>query len=547
MQPEDKLQREAATSRLNSQSQNKSTYGRRQDNNATIIGYLFATGQNVIRLASGSITYASSDTNGAIALGESAPLNSSSMAIDGLPNKKVITQQIQKAIPIQNPYSFWMLAGEIILQWDVQKNTATLSIITNSSDYPYPYNEFHDDNSGFSRKSKTEFFMPYYHRLALYNIESKSAYPIYGEAEFTRATATFQNTHATYTLPTGDFLFSVEMRDDTNRIYYIDTLGTVTYTNFNATSGRDNNAEAWSIAAINPNLIYMVVYARIFTLLTRETNLFTNVFVSRFSRNSSIYGSMPTGDIIDEITYCFLDTKTNDCYVVGVIIDSGVPGLEMEYDFTYINYIGLAPELAEGGFPLQEFEANFPPNIVNPGDYVEGNDTPGGLPGWGYVIKVISDSRVYIQCSNPLNIALASGDYVTSFDGGNLACGHRHYRTCIWKVTPQLELSLYYKFPTIDNRVSADGYRLFYNSPSRGALIDPKTKNIYMYGDRTDVIENGIYTYRDGFDQGNLIKITKDKKLVVLKNKFSSKVSIEDKTYITNNWYSNQAQLEHIY
>lgn len=94
MSPEEKLRRESEIARGNtqgfarSQSQNKRTSGRRQDNNATIIGYNSATGQNVIRLANGSIASAFSDTNGAIALGESAPLNSVSMMVDGLPNRK---------------------------------------------------------------------------------------------------------------------------------------------------------------------------------------------------------------------------------------------------------------------------------------------------------------------------------------------------------------------------------------------------------------------------------------------------------------------------
>ncbi len=100
MQPEEKLIRESAIARSQTQNQKYQQYKSIADTNATIIGYNAATGQNVIRLANGSITYASSDTNGTQEFGESAPLNSSSMAIDGLPNIKREAIKTKKFVPI---------------------------------------------------------------------------------------------------------------------------------------------------------------------------------------------------------------------------------------------------------------------------------------------------------------------------------------------------------------------------------------------------------------------------------------------------------------
>ncbi|MGL4618734.1 MAG: hypothetical protein ACRCZS_06695 [Chroococcidiopsis sp.] len=87
MTPEEKLQRSSAIARF-SQSQNKRTklYKRIPDTIATVIGYNAEVGANVIQLLDGSISHAQSDTNGAMAIGETVPLHQGTGNIDGLPN-----------------------------------------------------------------------------------------------------------------------------------------------------------------------------------------------------------------------------------------------------------------------------------------------------------------------------------------------------------------------------------------------------------------------------------------------------------------------------
>ncbi|MGL4619133.1 MAG: hypothetical protein ACRCZS_08755 [Chroococcidiopsis sp.] len=535
MTPEEKLAHQSALARFTTTTQKAKRLCKKPTNlSATIIGYDAPTGKNIIQLPDGSISYGMSDTNGALAIGETLPLHSGTMRVDGLPNiKRIVTPKIPRSQKATT-YTFWILFGDNILEWILEKDIATISLIASAANFPYPYNEFHGSNFGLAYKNKTQFYMPYYHRLALYDIASNSATTIYGEAEFDFETYTIQNTHATYTLPTGEFLFSVELRNDETFIYSIDRQGQLTNTPMNAV-GYDLEAEAWSIAARDLNDIYMTLYNNVFALFNRETLQFTYIFESLFAGANSLYGSAPTGDPIDEITYCFLDTKTGDCYIVGVVIDSGVPGLEMEYVLNDIHYTGAAG-VSDVGNPLKTFQADFPPGVVNPSDYISTSNGPGGL---GSVYKVVNDSTVIIEASNDFF------DNQNYHFPGELSTRGRHYRIVIWKVTPDLQLSQYYKFPTIDNRTTADGYRLLYNGPSRGALIDPKTKDIYIYGERRNIIENGIFkNNRAGFNQGNLVKITPAKKLVPIKNKFASTVSSDDIELIINNWYADQAQLE---
>ncbi len=155
MEPEEKLQRESAIARSLKQTSLRTGS---IDSNATIIGYNAATGQNVIRLANGSITYASSDTNGVIAIGETVPLNSDSMAIDGLPNIKRQIIPSKKAIPkttgnikillatktrlndIQEEFSYYITGDRFSTRKIAQlvcDSFAPVQIFSGTTDYPY--------------------------------------------------------------------------------------------------------------------------------------------------------------------------------------------------------------------------------------------------------------------------------------------------------------------------------------------------------------------------------------------------------------------------
>ena len=213
--PEEKLQRQAAIARSQNQKGRRSSvsalalFQQPNDTNATIISYNADIGQNIIQGSDGSITYAVSDTNGAMALGESVPRNGGTGNIDGLPNYKKQLVVAKKAIQKRGGYSFWMLAGQYILQWDVAKDVATLSVITKSLGFPPPHNKFHNSNFGLSRINKNEFLMPQFGSLSKYNIANNTAVDTIGQID----SFAIQNPHACYTLPTGESLVSVEMRD----------------------------------------------------------------------------------------------------------------------------------------------------------------------------------------------------------------------------------------------------------------------------------------------------------------------------------------------
>lgn len=520
MLPEEKLARSALIFRNQSQTQKAKRYKQPTDTNATIIGYDASTGQNIIQLPDGSISYACSDTNGTLALGETVPLHSGTMRVDGLPNIKRQPKEVKKVIPKTTPYSFWMLAGQYILQWDVVKDVATLSVITESSVFPSPSNDFHAAEFGLSRINKNEFYLPQFGSLSKYNISDKSAFDVVGEIY---SNGGIQNPHACYTLPTGESLFSVEMDDEneTARIYYFKKDGSFEFTEVI----NNYQLEIWSIAAIDANLMYVTIFYGSLALFNRLTGELTYIFSSIRADVPSMYGDTIDGLRINEITYAFMDVSSNDCYVVGIVKDSGVPGLQTGYVLNSVENLGDVP--GEPG--LKIVRADFPPGIVTPGDQIN---------NYGYVHRVINDTTVHCVTGNN------SSGVQRSF----LSTSQRENRTVIWKVTPDLNVSIYYKFPTIDNRESADGYRLFFNNYCRGGLIDPKTKDIYLYGRRLNVIKDGVYYFNDGgFDNGNLIKITSGKKLVVLKNKFATTVSSEDKESITNRWYTDPTQLETIY
>lgn len=543
--PVRKLQKQTACARYVAQQQRLRQSRKRDRTNlhAINLGHNADVGLDLIRLPDGSARYAGSQTNGAIGVGDAVSKMHQGQGMPRIDTNPALRRKprLPEYFSSQPLVTFWVLWSNYLMEWVVKGKEVTIKLITKATDYPYPYSEFHDSASGVCRINKTEFYMPYFYHLSKYNIATLSAQTIYGETEYDFFTYTIQNTHATFSLPDLNFLFSVEMRNtEETRLYHINPLGELNF--ITVTTNFDPVAEIWSIAALDPNTMYLVFYNIAFALFDKIANELTILFTSIREDIPSLFGNSVDGDKIEEITYAFMDSKNKCCYVVGVIIDSQVPGLEYEYPLNDLRITGEAPTLPDYENDLIIVKADFPTGIVNPGDFIRASSTPYEP---GHVYKVINDSTVYCARAG-YNYDFNNFNYQTQ---GTLSTKNRHYRTAIWKVTPDLQVSLYYKFPTVDNRQSADGYRLFYNTHCKSAIIDPKSKDIYMYGQRRDVIKNGIWNYisENGFDKGNLVKITRSKQLVILKNKFHSSVSENDKQALIDNWRTYDVQLEPIY
>lgn len=87
MRTEEKLQRQSAIARSQYRGKRTKEATIESDTNATVINYNADLGQSVIQLPDGSISYAASDTNGALAIGETVPRNAGTGNIDNLGNK----------------------------------------------------------------------------------------------------------------------------------------------------------------------------------------------------------------------------------------------------------------------------------------------------------------------------------------------------------------------------------------------------------------------------------------------------------------------------
>lgn len=145
MNEEQKLLKQAAIARSQSQNQKAKQYKRidvRYD--ATIIGYSASIGQNVIQQSDGSISYAGSDTNGAMAIGDPVPLHSGTMRVDGLPS---MPQVLPKAMPTRTskkqeaPFAvlFQITEGEFYTFYvggHQAKVDKLVSILNNDAIYP---------------------------------------------------------------------------------------------------------------------------------------------------------------------------------------------------------------------------------------------------------------------------------------------------------------------------------------------------------------------------------------------------------------------------
>lgn len=138
--PEDKLQRQSATFRHQFQNQKATKYKQIPDTNATVIGYNADIGANVIQLPDGSISYAKSDTNGALALSDNVPLHQGTNRIDGLPS-------IETAIKIKKKKSFTPLTYNLrVLVIAPSALDKTILLAGSESKpikeiYQFPYNE----------------------------------------------------------------------------------------------------------------------------------------------------------------------------------------------------------------------------------------------------------------------------------------------------------------------------------------------------------------------------------------------------------------------
>lgn len=118
MTPEEKLKRQSAIARSQSLTRRTKLYKKGDYTNATVIGYNADIGANVIQLLDGSISYAGSDTNGAMAIGSAVPLHGGTGNIDGLPSIKT-----RHTLPTKKP--LFVSASIAVLFYTVAELSST--------------------------------------------------------------------------------------------------------------------------------------------------------------------------------------------------------------------------------------------------------------------------------------------------------------------------------------------------------------------------------------------------------------------------------------
>lgn len=534
--PEEKLQRQARVARVSPEEKLQNIP---QNYGALVIGFNADLGQDIIQLLDGSRSYASSDTNGAKGVGDRVLLHQGRgiAHVDSLWSVKKSRKERQP-LPQYVTYSFWLLLEQYLFSIKVQGSKATIGIITRITDFPFPYDAWTGSEQGFTRISNTEFYLPFYTSIDKYNINEHTASSIYGIRGSNGAdrNSPIRYIYSNCSLPSNHFYFAVELRassgNESYAIYHIYPDGSSQIHRYYTGLRSDSNTgypEAWSIAATTENILYMVLEYSQLVRYEISTGTLETIFHNFYQTNiTSRYGNSPYGYPIEEIDYVFSDPTEKCIYCTALIRDSGIEGLQLEYNVE-VTIIGTDEEVESGKI----VRGDFPLGVVCPSDRI----LDAGI-GSAFIYKVIDDNTVCVYTQGWTGTARA-----------RLETRARHYRTAIFKINETGEMSLYYKFPGVDNRQSADGYRDFYNLPCRGATIDSKTKDIYITGSRSYVVENGKYIgNREGFDDGSIVKITgKEKKLVTLKLSFDGKINDLEKKNIKDGWYGSGIRVEPIY
>lgn len=458
----------------------------------------------------------------------------------------VYRRHYKQAVNKKGIHDFWLLMDSHLILVTVQGNEATLKILTKSTEYPPLYNIFHKDQLGLLRLSNTEFYLPRYTSIDIYNITLKTAYTLLGVPNFSYSVPlALVSTYSCCSLPSRHFYFETrESTGSSSEIIHINPDGTREKHSHSAITPFVN--DGYSIAAATENIIYMVLHfgqlVR-FDLASGSQEDIINNFHSLGELPPDLfppsrYGFEPFGDLLGEITYVFSDPSETCVYCVCTVVDPGTtPSLMALTQETYyipgLTFTGIAPEVGSYDTPLYIITGGFPSGLVCPGD---------SIGGAFQVYRVINDNTVY--ASDPYSAIGRIGTIEYSY----LSVRERRLRTVIFKVEANGNTSLYYKFPGVDNRISADGYRRFYNLPCRGAVIDQKTKDIYMIGSRFDVIESGFFLgQKNKFNDNTLIKITgSNKQLIPLNSRWHPQVPLAERSYLEAEW-DPFSQLEPIY
>lgn len=475
--PEEKLFTQTAIARHQSQSQKAKQYKRSSDSSATTIGYNAALGKNLIQLPDGSITYAGSDTNGATSLGESVPLHITTMRVDGLPNIKRQRTFLQK-LPLAPTvtFSLWIRLSNFLLNCigDSKKKKLVIDAFYTDENYQY----IQRGEPGFANIGNNKLIFGY-------GAFRKSSFYIFdlNLKTFTETPASmagqFKDIYSSCTAPDGTFFAAVGEPGSihTTGIYRLNPDGSEEIIPIFL-----EGSDFWSIAATDSNTLYLVAdYQRIYKfdwLSQTETIIVDNNLL--------------------ESTFVFADSS--NCYLFGTALDL-IPALPLE--ITRSNYL---------------LTGSSNDNLVVTGDFTllaagDGVTEPINGNYSGTIIQMLSSSSAEVQFRNP-----------PSFSPFDLTINTeaRQKRSKIWRIESDNSITEYFSFPGTNN---SNGYQNFYNLPSRGAVINSKTKDIYMVGIRRDSVENGIYVgNKNNFASKNFVRISKNKKFEIYDLEFKNDI-----------------------
>ena len=485
-----------------------------------------------VRFLNGSICRGRIITNTSIERGQSVRVTKApgTIQIDQKyhkPHEKAIANIY---IPNSKKYNLWMLVGSHILALSIEGNTAIVKLLySDQRDLNGPLNQFHESEPGLCRISDTVIYMPFYNDIRRQDFATRSSEIVLGDLN--RQTSNLRYTYSSSSLPSKDFYVATEYKNNNYYLSHFNEAGLVDEIPIS------NSSDPWSFAAISKTKFLMVRDYGIVSLLDTQTGIERTLFISDGSNLvETPDGSPGLGSIIDgfkivETSYVFADPIEQAAYVVGLIED---PNLNQNgYPLGTVNLLQEievpAEVLAKTSFynaisRIVEITGDF--SKVVPGDEVLALD--GNQFGIGTIAKVLSNTRAYLA---------QNGFGFNSNPNCISGVRRRKFITTIWKVSAQGEVSTYYRFPADETITSVAGYKYIYNLPCRGAIIDSKTKDIYLHGTKFLVVEDGWFLgQKHGFEDRTIVRITKEKKLQPLSAKLDPAMADEDKQTVLNNW-----------
>lgn len=490
MNPSNRLRQNALTARNVSLEQRvKSTNSHK---NPQVVSNSFDAdlGLDVVQLNDGTTKYASALTNGVRGVGEELLLHESRgiTAIDAMRSlPKIKRTQYKKRIVPPTTFEVWIRLNNFLLLATGNSSAKKLAIKTYFKDESNEYINFGEPGFANIKNNKLIFCRVEFPSSEIYLFDlslltfTETSISATGQIDYVYSCCanggTFFAVVDTHTPPYYQLIY----------IHYLDG-------NEQLISLPIKEADSWSIAAPTPTTLYLVGdYKEIY----------------KFDLITGVQTTLTIDSELIESTFVFADYKSKSCYLFGIKADLilGVPLNIIRSGYrivgiSNIQYFGYSVHIVQGDFT----------NCSAGDSLVEFN--------YGVIIQVLGSSAyIYFNSiSIPNDTAEGSRPQAPPFQGGepatfslNISTESRQKRSTIWRINSDNSIEEYFKFPGINNE---DGYQNFYNFPCRGAVIDPKTKDIYMVGSRTNTVINGIYI---GDQNGisttrNFITISKNKK-----------------------------------